>query len=48
MRKLQKEIDDMEMKGLISDPVTYQQACKMPYLQAIMKEAMRLDLHDLN
>jgi hypothetical protein len=48
MRKLQKEIDDMEKKGLISDPVTYQQACKMPYLQAIMKEAMRLDFYDLN
>jgi hypothetical protein len=43
MRKLQKEIEDMEKKGLISDPVTYQQACKMPYLQAIMKEAMRLN-----
>jgi hypothetical protein len=42
MRKLQKEIDEMEEKGLISDPVTYQQSCKMPYLQAVMKEAMRL------
>jgi hypothetical protein len=41
MRKLQKEIEEMEEKGLISDPVTYQQACKMPYLQAVMKEAMR-------
>ena len=42
MRKLQKEIQEMEQKGLISDPVTYQQSCKMPYLQAVMKEAMRL------
>ena len=41
MRKLQKEIEEMEEKGLISDPVTYQQSCKMPYLQAVMKEAMR-------
>jgi hypothetical protein len=41
MRKLQKEIAEMEEKGLISDPVTYQQSCKMPYLQAVMKEAMR-------
>jgi hypothetical protein len=48
MRKLQKEIEDMEKKGLISDPVTYQQACKMPYLQAIMKEAMRLDIFNLS
>lgn len=42
MRKLYKEIEEMEAKGLISDPVTYQQSCKMPYLQAVMKEAMRL------
>jgi cytochrome P450 len=42
MRKLQQEIDDMSAKGLISDPVTYQQSCKMPYLQAVMKEAMRI------
>lgn len=41
MRKLQNEIEEMEAKGLISDPVTYQQSCKMPYLQAVMKEAMR-------
>jgi hypothetical protein len=41
MQKLQKEIEDMEKQELISDPVTYQQACKMSYLQAVMKEAMR-------
>jgi hypothetical protein len=41
MRKLQKEIKEMEEKGLISDPITYQQSCKMPYLQALMKAAMR-------
>jgi Cytochrome P450 len=41
MRRLQQEIEEMEAQGLISDPVTYQQACKMPYLQAVMKEAMR-------
>lgn len=41
MRKLQQEIEEMEAKGVISDPVTYQQSCKMPYLQAVMKEAMR-------
>lgn len=41
MRKLQKEIDEMAEKGLISDPVTYNQSRKMPYLQAVMKEAMR-------
>jgi cytochrome P450 len=41
MRKLQKEIEDMESKGTISDPVAYQQSCSMPYLQAVLKEAMR-------
>ena len=41
MRKLQHEIAEMEAKGQISDPVTYAQSCKMPYLQAVMKEAMR-------
>jgi cytochrome P450 len=41
MRTLQKEIDELARKKKISDPVTYQEACKMPYLQAVMKEAMR-------
>ena len=46
MRKLEKEIDDMAEKGLISDPVTYQQSCRMPYLQAVIKEAVRFELHE--
>jgi len=47
MRKLQAEIEEMQVKGQISDPVTYQEACRMPYLQAIMKEAMRYRLLSL-
>lgn len=41
MQKLRREILEMEEKELISDPVTYQQSCRMPYLQAVIKEAMR-------
>ena len=39
---LRKEIDDMSDKGLISDPITFAESNRMPYLQAVMKEAMRL------
>lgn len=40
--KLQNEIDGMATKGQISDPVTFQEAQKMPYLQAVIKEALRM------
>lgn len=39
---LRKEIDDMAARREISDPVTFQQAQKMPYLQAVLKEALRM------
>jgi cytochrome P450 len=42
MRKLREEIDSMAKKGEISDPVTYGQAQNMPYLQAVLKEALRM------
>jgi cytochrome P450 len=42
MRKLREEIDGLAKKGEISDPVTYAQAQKMPYLQAVLKEALRM------
>jgi cytochrome P450 len=42
MRKLRKEIDDLAERGEISDPVTFGQAQKMPYLQAVLKEALRM------
>jgi len=42
MRKLREEIDELTEKGEISDPVTFAQAQKMPYLQAVLKEALRM------
>ncbi|KUL83275.1 hypothetical protein ZTR_09128 [Talaromyces verruculosus] len=42
MSKLREEIDGMAAKGVISDPVTYQQSQEMPYLQAVIKEALRM------
>ena len=40
--RLRKEISDMTESGEISDPVTFQQGQKMPYLQAVSKEALRM------
>ncbi|KAH7112072.1 cytochrome P450 [Dendryphion nanum] len=42
LAKLRDEIDTMAEKGLISDPVTFQQAQTMPYLQAVIKESLRI------
>jgi cytochrome P450 len=42
MRKLREEIDTLAEQGGISDPVTFAQAQKMPYLQAVLKEALRM------
>ncbi|KAM6538141.1 hypothetical protein FALCPG4_000026 [Fusarium falciforme] len=40
--RLQDEVDTFSAEGKVSDPVTFGEACKMPYLQAVMKEAMRV------
>ncbi|KAI8692462.1 hypothetical protein NCS56_00003100 [Fusarium sp. Ph1] len=40
--RLQDEIHTFSAEGKVSDPVTFGEACKMPYLQAVMKEAMRV------
>jgi len=40
--KLVEEIDEMAQSGKIPGTVTFDQASKMPYLQAVMYEAMRL------
>lgn len=40
--KLCAEIDQLDAEGKISNPVTYKEAQGMPYLQAIIKEALRL------
>ncbi|KAK4197958.1 putative cytochrome P450 E-class, group I [Triangularia verruculosa] len=40
--KLQREIDAAVSEGRVSSPVADEQAKKLPYLQAVMKEGMRL------
>ncbi|RFU32253.1 hypothetical protein B7463_g4057, partial [Scytalidium lignicola] len=40
--RLQQEIDGMDASGKLSDPVTEAEAKRMPYLQAIIKEALRI------
>ncbi|KAM0425684.1 hypothetical protein ACHAPT_008931 [Fusarium lateritium] len=39
---LREELDEFAQAGELSDPVGFQQAQKMPYLQAVIKEALRL------
>ena len=40
--KLQKELDAAVVEGTMSEAMTYNEAQKMPFLQACIKEAMRL------
>lgn len=42
MRKLQTEIDAAFAAGEITSPVKYNDAIRLPYLTAVVKEAMRL------
>ncbi|KIX01188.1 uncharacterized protein Z518_08913 [Rhinocladiella mackenziei CBS 650.93] len=42
LRKLRAEIDMMTREGKISDPVTFEESKKMPYLNAVIKEAQRM------
>ncbi|KAF3000205.1 hypothetical protein E8E13_006940 [Curvularia kusanoi] len=39
---LRRELDEATVSGNLSDPVTFQQAQKLPYLQACIMEAMRV------
>ena len=39
---LREELGEFEKRQLISDPVTFYEAQTMPYLQAVIKEALRL------
>ncbi|KAK1144855.1 hypothetical protein N8T08_004868 [Aspergillus melleus] len=41
-RKLRKEIDSLARDGKLSEQVTFEQARQMPYLQACIKEALRV------
>lgn len=39
---LQSEIDAAAKEGRLSDPVTFKEAQELPYLQAVVKEALRI------
>ena len=39
--RLRGELDEAAAQGRISDPITYQEAQQMPYLQAVIKETLR-------
>ena len=41
-RKVVEEIDEMDQRGNLADTVSFADANKMQYLQACMKEAMRM------
>jgi cytochrome P450 len=42
MVKLRKEMDDASKAGTISDPITFKEAQDLPYLQAVIKEGLRI------
>ncbi|KFY13167.1 hypothetical protein V492_03442 [Pseudogymnoascus sp. VKM F-4246] len=42
LRKLRAEIEEGVQRGTVSAPITFQEAQSLPYLQAVIKEALRL------
>lgn len=42
LQKLRDEIDTAIREGALSDPATFQEAQKLPYLQATIKESLRM------
>jgi cytochrome P450 len=42
LRKLRLEIDTAEQEGHVSSPMTFREGQQLPYLQATIKEALRL------
>lgn len=42
LTRLRNELEDAVRKGVISDPIMFKQAQKLPYLQAVIKEALRI------
>ncbi|KAL3418686.1 cytochrome p450 pisatin [Phlyctema vagabunda] len=42
MSRLQEEVDIAAKEGRVSDPITFKEAQDLPYLQAVIKEALRM------
>lgn len=42
MRRLREELDEASREGRISDPITFKEAQELPYLQAVIKEGLRI------
>lgn len=42
LRKLRREIMEMEEKGKVSESITFQESQNLPYLQAVIKEGLRI------
>ena len=42
LARLRQEIDEGASNGLLSSPITFQETSNLPYLQAVVKEALRL------
>ncbi|KAL2070498.1 hypothetical protein VTL71DRAFT_13524 [Oculimacula yallundae] len=42
MTKLVSEIDEAASQGLLSDPPSYREASQLPYLNAVIKESLRI------
>jgi cytochrome P450 len=42
MGKLRQEIEGFTSRGELSEPATFREAQRMPYLQAVIKEALRM------
>jgi cytochrome P450 len=43
LAKLRMEVNAASAKGTISDPITFAQSQALPYLQAVIKEALRIN-----
>ncbi|KAF5632048.1 cytochrome P450 monooxygenase oxidoreductase [Fusarium sp. NRRL 52700] len=42
LQRLRAELQDHESQGTVSDPITFAEANKLPYLQAVIKEGLRM------
>ena len=42
LRRLNEELDGASQEGRISDPIKFKETQELPYLQAIIKEGLRI------